>query len=152
MKKLVILAATVFALAASAQTIEVHKSKYCGCCEGWISYLKKNGYDVKVVNAETVGENLDKFKLDHGITDDTASCHTGIIEGYVVEGHVPLVVIEDLLKNRPADVVGVSAPGMPIGSPGMEQGDEKDAYDVVVIKKDGSVESLGTYKGDKKIN
>lgn len=152
MKKTIALAAIMAISAGAAQTIEVHKSKYCGCCESWIAYMQKNGYEIKVVDAETVGENLDKFKLSHGITEDTASCHTGLVGGYVVEGHVPVDVVEKLLKEKPADVVGVATPGMPLGSPGMEQGGQFEAYDVVLIKKDGSIESLGTYKGDKKIH
>lgn len=152
MKKIAILAAFL-ALSASANGIvEVHKSKYCGCCESWISYMQKNGYEVKVVNAEEVGENLDKFKLSHGITADTASCHTALVGGYVVEGHVPVSVVKDLLQNKPDDVVGVSVPGMPLGSPGMEQGGQFDVYDVVFIKKDGSIQSAGVFKGDKKLN
>lgn len=146
-----LLLAGVLASVASAASIEVHKSKYCGCCESWIKHMSANGYDVKVINAEDVKEDLDKFKLDHGITEDTASCHTALVDGYVLEGHVPASVVDELLRTKPADVVGVAVPGMPMGSPGMEQGGVEDAYDVVLIKKDGSIESLGTYKGKEKI-
>lgn len=154
MKKVLSLLAfsALVTLSASAgQTVEVHKSKYCGCCESWINYMKKNGYDVKVINAEDNGESLDKFKLSHGITADTASCHTALVDGYVIEGHVPEAEVAKLLKDRPSDVVGISAPGMPLESPGMEQGSEPDTYDIVAIKKDGSVETIATYKGSKKL-
>lgn len=149
--KAVFLSFSLTAAALAGQVLEVHKSKYCGCCESWIKYMKNAGYDVRIINAEEVGEDLDKFKLSHGISADTASCHTGLINGYAIEGHVPEAEVAKLLKQSPADVLAIAAPGMPIGSPGMEQGGEKDVYDVVLVKKDGSVEVIATYRGQEKL-
>lgn len=92
--------------------------------------------------------SLMKFKLDHGISAKHASCHTGRIGGYTIEGHVPVREINRLLKERP-DAVGLSVPGMPIGSPGMEVGTEREAYTVLLIKRDGSSEVFATYAAKK---
>lgn len=99
--------------AQAATAITVHKSPTCGCCEKYVDYLRENGFAVKAVNES----DMDAIKKRHGVSH-VASCHTALVEGYVVEGHVPVAAIRKLLKDKPA-IVGISAPGMPMNSPGM---------------------------------
>jgi len=119
-------------------SIEVWKSPTCGCCGKWVEHLEANGFAVKAKN--TSSAMLDRIKRQAGIEEKLASCHTGLIDGYAIEGHVPAEDIKRLLKERP-DAIGLSVPNMPIGSPGMEQpGGETEPYDVLLVKKDGSAE------------
>lgn len=127
-------------------TIDVKKTATCGCCQAWVDRLKAAGF--KVTTENMFMGSLMKFKLDHGISAKHASCHTGRIGGYTIEGHVPVREINRLLKERP-DAVGLSVPGMPIGSPGMEVGTEREAYTVLLIKRDGSSEVFATYAAKK---
>jgi hypothetical protein len=120
--------------------IYVYKNPYCGCCNNWIAYLKEKGYAVKSENTPM----LPAMKEAVGITSELASCHTAVVDGYVLEGHVPAEDIKRLLEERP-DIKGLAVPGMPIGSPGMEQGDTKEIYDVIAIKKDGSTYVYSTH-------
>jgi hypothetical protein len=117
---------------AAAQTIEVVKSPYCGCCGQWVEYLRAEGFEVKVVEAEDVTPAA----AQAGVPDDLRSCHTATIAGYAVEGHVPAADIRRLLAERP-DAAGIAVPGMPIGSPGMEQGNRKQAYQTMLFARDG---------------
>ena len=123
--------------AAEAPPIEVWKSATCDCCIKWVEHLEANGFAVKVNAADTA--MLQHLKRQAGIGKDLASCHTAKIDGYVVEGHVPASDVKRLVAERP-DAVGLTVPGMPIGSPGMEKGDEAEPYDVILINKDGSTE------------
>lgn len=118
----------------------VYKSATCGCCKSWITYLEKAGYEVEAVDME----DMPLQKAKYGVPRNVQSCHTGVIDGYVVEGHVPVEDIERMLAAKP-DVVGIAAPGMPVGSPGMEQGTQKDPYDVVAFKKSGEVAIFASY-------
>ncbi|HUU66698.1 MAG TPA: DUF411 domain-containing protein [Methyloceanibacter sp.] len=122
----------------SPLTLEVWKSPTCGCCGKWVKHLEANGFTVTAKN--TSPAMLDRIKRQAGITNKLASCHTGLTGGYAIEGHVPAEDIKRLLKEHP-DAIGLTVPNMPIGSPGMEQPDgETEAYDVLLVKKDGSTE------------
>jgi hypothetical protein len=123
--------------AEGTPSVEVWKSPDCGCCIDWVEHLEQNGFSVKTNDTEQT--TLDQIKRMAGITDALASCHTGKIGGYVVEGHVPASDIKRLLAERP-DAKGLTVPGMPIGSPGMEVGDKKEPFDVLLVKKDGTTE------------
>jgi hypothetical protein len=101
------------ATASAATTATVYKSPTCGCCDKYVEYLEKNGFSVKAVNED----DMDAVKKRYG-TARAASCHTMLIGGYVVEGHVPVRAIRRMLSEKP-DIVGISAPGMPQHSPGM---------------------------------
>ena len=90
---------------------------------------------------------LVRFKLDNGVPQRMVSCHTGLIDGYVIEGHVPADDIRRLLSERP-DAVGLAVPGMPLGSPGMDQSRWREAYDVFLINNDGTTEVFASYPGD----
>jgi len=111
--------------------ITVYKSPTCGCCSKWADHLRKEGFKVKTENTN----NMKSVKSMAGVEPKLASCHTALIDGYVIEGHVPAADIKRLLKERPK-VKGLSAPGMPMGSPGMEA-PRKQAYQVLSFDKDG---------------
>ena len=117
--------------------IEVWKSATCECCVNWVKHLEANGFEVKVNGANS--GTLAALKRQAGIPDKLASCHTAKIDGYVVEGHVPGPDIKRLVAERP-EAIGLAVPGMPIGSPGMEQGAVTEPYDVLLVKKDGTTE------------
>ena len=129
------------ALAANP-TIEVWKSTTCECCGNWVKHLEANGFDVKVNSADT--SMLDRVRKGAGISDKLAACHTAKMDGYFIEGHVPGTDIKRLMDEKP-DAIGLTVPGMPIGSPGMEQGTEFDKYNVLLIKKDGTTEVFASH-------
>ena len=126
----------------AAPEIEVWKSPSCDCCTGWVEHLQDNGFAVKV--KDTSPAMLDQIKRQAGITDKLASCHTGKIDGYVIEGHVPAADIKRLVSEKP-DAAGLTVPGMPIGSPGMEVDDKREPYDVLLLRKDGATEVFAKY-------
>lgn len=127
------------ALAQAGQTIDVYRDPNCGCCEEWISHLRDNGFSVN----DHVEPNMSAVKQRLGVAPRLASCHTGVIDGKFVEGHVPAEQIQ-LLAKRP-DLRGLAVPGMPMGSPGMEMGDHKDAYQVIGLTRDGTDEVVANY-------
>ena len=127
----------------NAPAIEVWKSPTCGCCGKWVEHLEANGFTVTAKN--TSRAMLDRIKRQAGIEEKLASCHTGLIAGYAVEGHVPAADIKRLLEERP-DANGLTVPNMPLGSPGMEQASgETEPYDVLLVKKDGSTEIFASH-------
>lgn len=125
---------------AAAPVINVYKSENCGCCTEWVRHLQKNGFKVKVMNVADPSAYRQKF----GIPDALGSCHTGIVNGYALEGHVPAAEVKRLLAQKPK-ARGLAVPGMPLGSPGME-GPRKDAYDVLLVKTDGSYSVYRHYR------
>ncbi|MEA3290831.1 MAG: DUF411 domain-containing protein [Pseudomonadota bacterium] len=126
--------------AETTQTITVYKSPTCGCCKGWVDYLRDNGFQVKTHDVS----DLMGIKAKQGLTDRRLmSCHTALIDGYIVEGHVPVEDIRRLVNERP-DVVGITAPGMPQMSPGMRSIEPK-GYDVLSFDKRGDVELFSSY-------
>ena len=116
---------------AAEQKVTVYKTPTCGCCKKWVSHLEENGFEVESIDLS----DLRMVKRMSGVKPQHASCHTTLVDGYVVEGHVPAEDIKRLLKERPA-VKGLVLPGMPAGSPGME-GSHKVHYNVLTIDKDG---------------
>jgi len=124
-------------LAAAGDPVEVWRSPTCQCCGKWVEHLKESGFTVTVNGATP--SMLNRLKQQAGIGKELASCHTGKVGPYVIEGHVPAADIERLLAERP-DAIGLAVPGMPLGSPGMEQGDEREPYAVLLINKDGTTE------------
>lgn len=120
--------------AAADTTVTVYKSAGCGCCEAWIEHLRAAGFAVEAMNAP----NLNAVRSKLGVPRKLAGCHTATVNGYVIEGHVPAEQVRRLLHEQP-DVVGISVPGMPVGSPGME-GPSGRPYQVLSWRKDGSVE------------
>lgn len=120
------------AWAQSATQVEVFKSPYCGCCEKWIEHMQKNGFKV---NAHNVND-VPAARKSLGMPDRVGSCHTAKVGGYVIEGHVPAADIQRLLKEKPK-AVGLAAPGMPQGSPGMETATPVP-YKTLLVQVDGS--------------
>ena len=116
-----------------AQTITVYKTPTCGCCHEWVAHLEQNGF---AVVAKDVPDTA-PYRSQLGVPKALGSCHTGVIDGYALEGHVPAADIRRLLAERP-QARGLAVPGMPIGSPGMEvEGTRRDAFDVVLFTDDG---------------
>jgi len=128
--------------AVGPREIVVNKSPWCGCCEAWIGLLKEAGYTVIVQNSK----DLDPVKTALAVPQHLQSCHTAVIDGYVVEGHVPLEDIARMLEERPA-AIGIAVPGMPMGSPGMERRGRKDKYDVILFSAEGSEEIYSSHGG-----
>ncbi len=127
--------------ASSLPRMAVHKSPSCGCCGAWVEHMQQAGYPVEVI-AE---EDLEPLKLAIGVPSGMASCHTAIVEGYFIEGHVPAQDVARLLMERP-DARGLTVPGMPIGSPGMEVASgEVQPYTVYLVNKDGSTTPFSEY-------
>jgi hypothetical protein len=128
--------------AAAAQKVTVYKTASCGCCRLWVDHLKASGFDVQAMDVSSA--DVRAVSKAAGLKDDDTSCHTAKIGNYVVEGHVPADDIKRMLKEKPA-IAGIAAPGMPQGSPGMEQG-AKEAYDVVAFTKDGKTTVYAKHK------
>lgn len=130
-------------LAQATPAIHVLKDPNCGCRAAWVRILQDEGFEV--TTETSFGTLLIRQKLDNGIPQEMISCHTGEIDGYFIEGHVPADDIRRLLSERP-DAVGLAVPGMPYGSPGMGPEDSREAYDVFLIRRDGSTEVFTSYE------
>ncbi len=122
--------------------IQVYRSPTCGCCEKWVQHLKDNQFIVK----DHLSDNMQSIKDKYGVPRNLASCHTAIVNGYVIEGHVPAGDIKRLLKMK-SKVSGISVPGMPSGTPGMEMGGRKDSYQVISFDKEGKYRVFSRYQG-----
>lgn len=136
------LPATAAAAAPPRIPVKVWKGPACGCCKDWIVHLEANGF---VVESSDVGNTDARARL--GIPLALGSCHTALVGGYAIEGHVPAREIRRLLKERPA-AIGLAVPGMPIGSPGMDgpdYGGQRDAYDVLLVQRQGKTSSYAHY-------
>ena|SRR6516164_11329973 len=129
----------LFTWSASAQaptpagSVTVYKSPTCGCCSKWIEHMRANGFVVASYDVEDIAA----IKSKHGVPAQAASCHTALVDGYVVEGHVPADVVKRMLRERPK-VSGIATPGMPMGSPGMEvPSGTKEAYAILAFDASG---------------
>tara|TARA_B110000858_G_scaffold174671_1_gene207486 strand:+ start:1303 stop:1809 length:507 start_codon:yes stop_codon:yes gene_type:complete len=118
-----------------ASLLDVYKSPSCGCCQKWIDHAEHAGFKITAHNTNS----LSQIKAEHGILPQYQSCHTGISkDGFVFEGHIPASIVKRFLANPPEGTIGLAAPGMPMGSPGMEMGNRRDDYDVLLLNSDGS--------------
>lgn len=123
------LAFTAGCARAEARDLVVYKTPWCGCCRGWITHMTRAGFRPKVVELD----DLAPIRRKHGIPFRLSSCHTGLVGGYVVEGHVPPQDVQRLLRERPKGL-GLTVPGMPIGSPGMEQpGGPREPFETLLL-------------------
>ena len=121
--------------------VTVHKSPTCGCCTDWVEHLREAGFAVEVRETSNLAPVQERVGLPYGL----GSCHTAEVEGYFVEGHVPAEDVARLLSERP-EAKGLTVPGMPLGSPGMEvPSGEVEAYDVLLVRSDGSTEIFASY-------
>ncbi|HDZ74541.1 MAG TPA: DUF411 domain-containing protein [Aurantimonas coralicida] len=130
--------------AVGGENVEVFSTSGCGCCLGWVRHLEEAGFEV--TNENLAMADLYAKKMKAGLKQDQTSCHTGFVEGYVLEGHVPAVEVTRLLAERP-EAIGLTVPGMPAGSPGMGKSDEP--YDVLLVLKDGSTKVFASYPEPK---
>lgn len=124
---------------AKEPIITVYKDPNCGCCKSWIEHLVKHGYRVDAKDTSEMTE----IKRTLGVPDELGSCHTAVVKGYLIEGHVPAADIARLLKEKPK-VAGLAVPGMPMGSPGME-GPRTDHYKVLSFDKAGKTKTFASY-------
>ena len=128
---------------AEKPLVEIWKSPTCGCCKDWVAHLEANGFRTKVM----LDGNTDaRAKL--GVDIKYGSCHTALVGGYAIEGHVPAREIQRLLKQRPK-AIGLAEPAMPLGSPGMDgpdYGGQKAPYDVLLLSADGSARVFQSYR------
>ena len=124
-------------------SIHVIKDPGCPCCNAWIGHLRDNGFAVSF--EERSVDELAAFKRQQGIPDALVSCHTATVGGYTIEGHVPAADIRRLLAEAP-DAIGLTVPGMPYGSPGMGPESEREAYDVILIGRDGRASTFSRYE------
>jgi len=120
--------------------IVVYRSPTCGCCGKWIEHLKKHDFIVR----DNIIDDVQKVKDKYGVTSSLASCHTAIIKGYVIEGHVPASDIEDMLVKK-ENIRGLSVPGMVLGTPGMEMGGKKAPFKVIAFDKQGALRVYREY-------
>jgi hypothetical protein len=140
MSLLILSFAPAFAAGDNPPAATVYKDPNCGCCSNWVAHLRDNGFSVTEVEVDDIAAYKEKYKVPANL----GSCHTAVIDGYVVEGHVPAADILKLLQERP-EITGLTVPGMPVGSPGMEVGDRKDPFDVMAINRDGSASKYNSY-------
>lgn len=120
--------------------VTVYSSPTCQCCSEWVDHLRSNGFEVDQQHRD----DMPQVKEHYNVPRELASCHTGVVGGYVVEGHVPAEDLKRLLAEQPS-VAGITVPGMPVGSPGMEQGDRQDAYNVLTFTQDGNADVFARY-------
>lgn len=149
MKRRVVLTSLAAAAAALAlpvvakealPRVEVFKNPSCGCCGAWVEHMLAAGFSVSVTEVD----DTSVARRRYGLPDRLGSCHTAVVGGYVVEGHVPASDVKKLLAMKPV-AIGLAVPGMPIGSPGMEVGSRKDPYQVLLVAKDGRERVFSTY-------
>ena len=131
---------SAIALAAPDAVVDMYKNANCGCCDKWAEHMERNVFKVRT----HVVPDASAYRQRAGMPATHGSCHTAMVGGYAVEGHVPAADVKRLLQQRPK-AVGIAVPGMPMGSPGMEQGGMKQAYDVLLVKTGGATEVFASH-------
>jgi hypothetical protein len=121
--------------------ITVYRSPSCNCCGAWVEHMRKNGFNIQ---ADIKTDDVDAIKQKYNLPPELASCHTAIIDGYVMEGHIPADDIKNFLQRKPS-VRGLAVPGMVIGTPGMESGDTKQPFTIMTFDKTGSIAEFKEY-------
>jgi hypothetical protein len=129
------------ALAAPVRDVTVYKTPWCGCCDGWVTHMRRAGFRVQVIERE----NLDPVRDKQGVPQALASCHTAVTGGYAVEGHVPPADVLRLLREKPK-AVGLAVPGMPLGSPGMESpSGQVEKFDTLLVLPGGKTRVFASH-------
>ena len=150
MKFTILVVAGAIALAAGSAAVvaqgtrplvKVYKDPSCGCCAKWVDHLKQAGFTTETTDVADV----DAIKNQNRVPQKTRSCHTAVVNGVVLEGHVPAADVQRFLKERPAGMIGLAVPGMPVGSPGMEVGTRVQPYDVLAFDKDGKTQVFASH-------
>ena len=131
---------------AKPDVMTVYKTEACGCCLNWVDHLERNDLEVEIVNVASTAPTREHF----GVPPQLLSCHTGSINGYWVEGHVPADLVQKLITEKPTDIRGISAPGMPMGSPGME-GPNPVKFDIIAYHADGTTSVYATRQGKEAV-
>jgi hypothetical protein len=126
-------AGVAFRAQQPAAAITVYKTAVCGCCAKWVDYMRAEGFAVTAIDVEDIAA----VKRTYGVPDALAACHTALVDGYVVEGHVPADLVTRLLQERPT-LAGLAVPGMPVGSPGMEQPGRNEPYAILRFDRSGA--------------
>lgn len=121
-------------------SMTVYKSPTCQCCAEWVTHMEQNGFTVKTTDLS----DMQQIKSRFNVPRELSSCHTAVVGGYVVEGHVPAKEVKRMLVQQP-QIVGLTVPGMPVGSPGMEQGNQLDPYNVLAFSKNGRANIFAQY-------
>ncbi|MFD1008598.1 DUF411 domain-containing protein [Oceanisphaera ostreae] len=134
------LVATLLSVPVLAAPLTVYKSPICGCCEDWVTHMQDSGFEVTVID----DNNMTPIKKLAGVRPELASCHTGLIDGYVIEGHVPAADVRQLLQQQP-EVRGLTIPGMPQSAPGMDI--PGSPYEVLSFDKQGNTAVFSRYPG-----
>lgn len=145
LKRLVVIGASLpgFALAAIPKPeVQVYKSRTCSCCAVWVGHLREAGFKVTVLDVH----NASVERRSLGMPDRFGSCHTALVDGYVIEGHVPATEMERLLATRPK-ALGLSVPGMPVSAPGMAVPGRSQPYQVLLIELAGQATTFASYRG-----
>jgi hypothetical protein len=124
----------------AALDMTVYRSPSCGCCGKWIAYMKQQGFNIKEIQTE----DMDSIKRKLGVPKALESCHTAVVDHYVVEGHVPAEDVRKLLLDKPK-ALGLAAPGMPMGSPGMEMGGRKDKFSILLFDQQGNADKFNEH-------
>ena len=124
------------------KNITVYRSPSCGCCGVWLEHAQKHGFKVEDIKTE----DMEALKQKHNVPSQLASCHTTIVDGYVMEGHIPVDDIKRFLTEKPEGFIGLAVPGMPLGSPGMEAGDTKQPFQVLAFNQQGETEVFNEYE------
>lgn len=119
----------------------VYRSPSCGCCGKWLAHMEKHGFTVKDLKTN----DMDRIKKELGVPENLQSCHTAVVDGYVIEGHVPAADVLKLLDARPG-AAGITVPAMPVGTPGMEMGGKKDPFAVLLFEKNGKASTFQEYR------
>lgn len=133
MKKILFILYSLLSFVFANPQVIVYESPSCGCCAIWSHHLRENGFETKEIKTP----DFYKLKTHFHIPENLQSCHTAIVDGYFIEGHVPAEDIQKLLSEKPKDILGLIVAGMPIGSPGMEQGNFKESFKVLALKENG---------------
>ena len=122
--------------------LNVYRSPTCGCCGVWLEHAQKHGFKVEDIKTE----DMEALKQKHNVPPELSSCHTTIVDGYVMEGHIPVDDIKRFMTEKPEGFIGLAVPGMPLGSPGMEARDMKQPFQVLAFNKQGEVEVFNEYE------
>jgi hypothetical protein len=120
--------------------VTVYKSPTCQCCAEWVTHMEDNGFEVKTTDLSDMQQIKNRFSVPR----ELSSCHTAVVGGYVVEGHVPAEEVKRMLVQQP-QIVGLTVPGMPVGSPGMERGNQLDPYNVLAFSQNGRANIFAKY-------
>ncbi len=128
------------AKAAAGPVVQVYKSPTCGCCSKWVDHMSAAGFDVQATNVSDVNV----YKREHGVPGQLYACHTALVEGYIVEGHVPAEDVIRMLEQKP-DIAGIAVPGMPLGSPGMEVPNPV-RYETLSFDRNGNIEVFAVHE------